>query len=139
VEGVRRKRIRADARRSGWTTTPATTWPAPTARTRDEVLAAVRADPSLGARIVAGRPYVWAEVRHAVRSEMALTLDDLLIRRMHLFYEARDGALSVARAVAERMAAEEGIGWDEAEIERQVERYRAAVEETRGFRPRAAA
>jgi len=64
---------------------------------------------------------------------MAMTLDDLLIRRMHLFYEARDGGMSVARAVAERMAAEAGIGWDAAEVERQVERYRAAVEATRGF------
>jgi len=99
----------------------------------DEILAAVRGEPSLGARIAEGFPYVWAEVPHAVRREMALTLDDLLIRRMHLFYEARDGGLSVARAVAERMAAEEGIGWDAAEIDRQVERYRAAVEATRGF------
>jgi glycerol-3-phosphate dehydrogenase len=99
----------------------------------EEVLAAVRADPSQGARIAAGFPYVWAEVPHAVRREMALTLDDLLIRRMHLFYEARDGGLPVARAIAERMAAEEGIGWDAAEVDRQVERYRAAVEATRGF------
>jgi len=93
----------------------------------------VRADPSRGARIAEGFPYLWAEVAHAVRREMALTLDDLLIRRMHLFYQARDGGLSVARAVAERMAAEEGIGWDAAEVDRQVERYRAAVETTRGF------
>ncbi|HEV7591394.1 MAG TPA: glycerol-3-phosphate dehydrogenase [Longimicrobium sp.] len=99
----------------------------------EEVLAAVRADPAQGARIAEGFPYVWAEVPHAVRREMALTLDDLLIRRMHLFYQARDGGLPVARAVAERMAAEEGIGWDAAEVDRQVERYRAAVEATRGF------
>jgi len=99
----------------------------------EEVLAAVRADPSLGTRIAEGFPYVWAEVPHAVRREMAITLDDLLIRRMHLFYEARDGGMPIARAVAERMAGEEGIGWDAAEVERQVERYRAAVEATRGF------
>jgi glycerol-3-phosphate dehydrogenase len=98
-----------------------------------EVLAAVRAAPALGARIAEGFPYVWAEVPHAVRREMAMTLDDLLIRRMHLFYEARDGGMPVARAIAERMAAEEGIGWDAAEVERQVARYRAAVEATRGF------
>lgn len=99
----------------------------------DEILGAVRADPPLGARIAEGFPYVWAEVPHAVRREMAMTLEDLLIRRLHLFYEARDGGLSVARAVAERMAPEVGIGWDAAEVERQVERYRAAVEATRGF------
>ncbi len=103
----------------------------------DVLLAAIRADRALGERIVATHPYVWAEVPHAVRSEMALTLDDLLIRRLHLFYEARDGGLSVARAVAERMAGEPGIGWDAAEVDAQVERYRAAVEATRGFRKKA--
>lgn len=98
-----------------------------------EVLAAVRADAAEGRRIAEGFPYVRAEIGHAVRHEMALTLDDLLIRRMHLFYEARDGGLSVAQAVAERMAREPGIAWDAGEVERQVARYRAAVEATRGF------
>ncbi|HEU4562524.1 MAG TPA: glycerol-3-phosphate dehydrogenase [Longimicrobium sp.] len=99
----------------------------------EAILAAIQADRSLGERIVPGHPYVWAEVPHVVRNEMAMTVEDVLIRRLHLFYEARDGGLSVARAVAERMAGEEGIGWDAAGIERQVERYRAAVEGTRGF------
>ena len=97
------------------------------------ILEAVRRDGALGERILPPFPYLWAEVPHAVRHEMALGVDDLLIRRLHLFYEARDGGLSVARAVAERMAREPGIGWDAAEVERQVERYRAAVEATRGF------
>jgi len=97
------------------------------------LLAAVRADRSLGERILPTQPYVWAEVPHAVRNEMAMSLEDLMIRRLHLFYEARDGGLSVARAVAERMAGEAGLGWDAAEVERQVERYRVAVEATRGF------
>jgi glycerol-3-phosphate dehydrogenase len=99
----------------------------------DAILAAIRADASLGERIVHGHPYVWAEIAHAVRHEMAVTLGDVLTRRLHLFYEARDGGLSVARAIAERMAGEPGIGWGPAEIGAQVERYRAAVEATRGF------
>lgn len=99
----------------------------------EAILAAIRADRTLGERIVPGHPYVWAEVPHVVHTEMAMTVEDVLTRRLHLFYEARDGGLSVARAVAERMAGEEGIGWDAAEIDRQVERYRAAVEATRGF------
>jgi len=99
----------------------------------DALLAAIRADASLGERIVPGHPYVWAEVPHAVRNEMAVALEDVLIRRLHLFYEARDGGLAAAWAIAERMAAEEGIGWSGSEIRAQVERYRAAVEATRGF------
>jgi glycerol-3-phosphate dehydrogenase len=98
----------------------------------EAVLAAVGADPALGEPILPGLPYVWAEVPHAVGAEMALTLEDVLRRRLHVFYEARDGGLSVAREVAERMAAVPGLGWDDAETSRQVEAYRRAVETTRG-------
>lgn len=96
------------------------------------VLARVRADASLGRPLVDGLPYLWAEVPHVVRCEMATTLSDVLVRRLHVFYEAADGGMSVAREVAERMAGEAGIGWDEAEVARQVEAYRAEVEATRG-------
>jgi glycerol-3-phosphate dehydrogenase len=97
------------------------------------LLAEVRRDPALGTRLVASLPYLRAEIAWAVRNEMTLTLEDLLVRRMHVFYEARDGGLDVAREVAERMAAEPGIGWSPAEVERQVERYRAAVAASRNF------
>lgn len=99
----------------------------------EALVAEVRRDPSLGRPLVDGLPYVWAEVRHAVRCEMAVTLGDVLVRRLHVFYEAADGGMSVAREVAERMAREPGIAWDAAEVERQVEAYRAEVEGTRGF------
>jgi glycerol-3-phosphate dehydrogenase len=97
------------------------------------LLAAIRADPALSQPLLPGFGYLWAEVSHAVREEMALALDDVLVRRLHLFYQARDGGLSVARAVAEHMAPLPGLGWDAAEVERQLEAYRAAVEATRGF------
>ncbi|HEX7243614.1 MAG TPA: glycerol-3-phosphate dehydrogenase C-terminal domain-containing protein, partial [Longimicrobiaceae bacterium] len=97
----------------------------------EELLAAVAADPALGAPLVAGLPYLWAEVAHAVTREMALTLEDVLRRRLHVFYEAADGGMPVARAVAERMAPLPGIGWDDAAVEEQLGAYRAAVEATR--------
>jgi glycerol-3-phosphate dehydrogenase len=97
------------------------------------VLDEIRRNPELGTRLVPSLPYLRAEIARAARCEMAMTLEDLLVRRLHIFYEARDGGLSVAREVAERMAAEPGIGWSAAEIERQVENYRLAVEATRGF------
>jgi len=103
------------------------------------ILDAVAADPELGTRLVPSLPYIRAEVAHGVRCDMATTLEDLLVRRLHLFYEARDGGLAVAREVAERMAAEPGIGWNEAEIDEQVRRYRRAVAGTRGFGSAAAA
>jgi glycerol-3-phosphate dehydrogenase len=99
----------------------------------EAILADVADDLSLGAPLVPGLPYVRAEVRHAVAREMTTTLDDVLTRRMHVFYEAADGGLSAAREVAEEMAAMEGIGWDDAAVEAQVAAYRRAVQETRGF------
>ncbi|HEU0298015.1 MAG TPA: glycerol-3-phosphate dehydrogenase/oxidase, partial [Longimicrobium sp.] len=99
----------------------------------DVLLAAVRADAGLAGRLMEGHPYLWAEVPHAVRAEMAMTLEDVLVRRLHLFYEAADGGLAVAEEVARRMAVEPGIGWSEAEVARQVEAYRRAVRENRQF------
>lgn len=99
----------------------------------ERVLALVRGDAALAGRLMEGHPYVWAEVVHAVRAEMALTLEDVLVRRLHLFYEAADGGLAVAEAVARRMASEPGIGWSGAEVAEQVDGYRAAIRETRGF------
>jgi glycerol-3-phosphate dehydrogenase len=90
-----------------------------------EVLALVREEPALGAPIVPGLDYLLAEVVHAVRHEMARTVDDLLARRTRLRLLARDASADVAPAVAAIMARE--LGWDDGEQERQVARYRAAV------------
>jgi glycerol-3-phosphate dehydrogenase len=95
------------------------------------ILREIESDPSLAEPIVAGQPYRWAEVPHAVRCEMALTLEDVLRRRMHLFYDVEDGGLGVAGEVAERMAGEEGIGWGAEEVSAEMARYREAVERTR--------
>jgi glycerol-3-phosphate dehydrogenase len=97
------------------------------------VLAAARVDAALAKRLMEGHPYIWAEVAHAVRAEMAMTLEDVMVRRLHLFYEAADGGLAVAEEAARRMAAEPGLGWSEAEAAAQVEAYRAAVQENRSF------
>jgi hypothetical protein len=95
------------------------------------ILRDVAGDATLGEPLVPGQPYLWAEVRHAVEAEMALTLEDVLRRRLHLFYEAEDGGLSVVRAVAERMTEMPGIGWDANRIDAEIASYTAAVERTR--------
>lgn len=93
------------------------------------ILGYVEENSALGEPIVPGLPYLLAEVLYAVGHEMALTLSDVLIRRTHVIYEARDGGLSRARAVAEVIAPR--LGWDEAEIERQLADYAAQVALTR--------
>ncbi len=96
------------------------------------VLAYAEENADLGERIVPGLPYLMAEALYGVQHEMALTLCDVLIRRTHVIYETRDGGLGQARAVAELMAPR--LGWDEAEIERQVAGYAAQVSLTQQWR-----
>ena len=83
-------------------------------------------------QIVEGRPDVWAEVDLAVREEMAMTLTDVLVRRLGLFYEAKDQAFDAAPDVASRMG--HLLGWDAGRTAREVEEYRAVVIAHRGFR-----
>ena len=96
------------------------------------VMAYVEENPALGERIVPALPYLMSEALYAVQHEMALALSDVLIRRTHVIYEARDGGLERARAVAEVMAPR--LGWDGAEIARQVETYRTQVALTQAWR-----
>jgi glycerol-3-phosphate dehydrogenase len=89
------------------------------------VEALVDDDPRLGEPLVPGLPYLRAEAVHAVRHEMARTLDDVLSRRTRARLLARDDSAAVADDVAALLAPE--LGWDDAERARQVKEYRAAV------------
>ena len=62
-----------------------------------------------------------AEVVHAVRSELALSLDDVLARRMRLAVQLRDRGASIAPRVAELMGRE--LGWDDARQAAEVAAY----------------
>ena len=75
------------------------------------VLNRVDRDRRLGDPLIAGRPEIWAEVDYAVEREMAVRVRDVLIRRLHLFYEFRDHAQGVVAPVAARMR--KLLGWDE--------------------------
>ena len=96
------------------------------------VLAYAEENASLGERIVPGLPYLMAEALYAVQHEMALTLCDVLIRRTHVIYETRGGGMECARTVAGLIAPR--LGWDEAEIGRQVADYAAQVALTQAWR-----
>jgi len=93
------------------------------------VAALIGARPQLSQPIVAGLPDLQAEVVHAVRHEMATTVDDVLARRTRLRLQARDASAAAADVVAGLMAAE--LGWDPAETARQAEAYRTAVDHER--------
>jgi len=88
--------------------------------------------PSAADRLIAARPDTWVEVEIAVHEEMAMTLGDVLVRRLGLFYETPDQGVHVAGAVAERIG---GIlGWDSARTEREIRAYEDLVRAHQGFR-----
>jgi len=66
-------------------------------------------------------PAIEAEVVHAARREMAQTLPDVLIRRLHLYYEEADHGARAVRRVAELMGAERG--WSSDRIEAEIAGY----------------
>jgi len=82
-------------------------------------------DRSLSAKIIPDLPYIWAEVDHAVHTELATTLRDVLRRRTQL--EIRDLAATrvVAPAVAARMGAL--LGWSDADVDAQVVAWEAVA------------
>ncbi len=100
--------------------------------TADEIRALVALRPDLGEPLVDGQPYLRAEAVHAVRHEMATTLDDVLARRTRAHLFDRRASLAAAPTVAGLMAEE--LRWSPEETERQLRAYRrlCADEENAG-------
>ncbi|MEJ7810630.1 MAG: glycerol-3-phosphate dehydrogenase [Gemmatimonadaceae bacterium] len=91
----------------------------------------VERERALGAALAPPLSYMAAELHHAVEREMALTLADLLIRRLHVAFETRDNGRSVAPAVAAIVAPL--LGWDDERIARELEDYEGEVERMFGI------
>ncbi len=79
------------------------------------------ADRRLLRRLVPPHPAIEAEVLHAVRRELARTVEDVMVRRTHLYYEHPERGIPAARRVAELMGQE--LGWDDEQLEAEAERY----------------
>ena len=87
-----------------------------------DVTALVKADRLLGDALVPGLPYTRAEAIYAAQSEMVVTLDDVLSRRTRARLFDRPATAAAAEDVARLIAAD--MGWDDAEIDRQVTQFR---------------
>ena len=96
------------------------------------VLERTVADPSAKAPLDPELPYLTAQVDEAVEHEFALTLDDVLSRRIPLVLRGRDQGLGIAQQVADRMAAK--LEWTPERTAKEVEAYRATVANSRAFR-----
>ena len=95
-------------------------------RVADEIRA-----PGGAERVTDGLPYTMGEMRYGVRSEMACTLADLLVRRTHLAFQTPDHGRSAAPRV---LAAVNGLGDFSnagalATYERDIERMFGIVDE----------
>jgi glycerol-3-phosphate dehydrogenase len=90
------------------------------------VLQLAAGEPLLAGRIEPSRPYLLAELRHAVNDEHAMTLGDLLIRRTPVAFETRDHG----RAAAERIVAlvAQWLGWSAAQTSAALTDYGAEVD-----------
>jgi glycerol-3-phosphate dehydrogenase len=89
------------------------------------VWALAAADHALAGRLSPGLPYLKAEVVHAATREMACTLGDVLLRRTHLGFEARDHGESALRATTALLA--DALHWPLKVRRAQVAAYRAEV------------
>ena len=86
-----------------------------------QITALVDTDSSLGQPLVPGLPYLRAEAVHAVRHEMARSLDDVLTRRTRARLADRSATLAAAPDVAALLATE--LGWGADERARQISQF----------------
>ena len=75
--------------------------------------------------------HLQAEVAWAARNELALSLDDVLARRMRLAQELPDRGASIAPGVAAVMGAE--LGWDKRRQNTEVKRYLESAQREYGL------
>ncbi len=85
----------------------------------------VRDDRALMKRLHPDHPAIEAEVIHAARRELPQHVDDMLIRRIHLFYELRDRGGPAAARVAQLMGKE--LGWEPSRIAEEARHYHDLV------------
>jgi len=82
---------------------------------------AVGHETGLLGRLADGEEHLEAEVAWAARRELALSVDDILSRRMRLAQELPDRGAAIAPRAAAILGAE--LGWDESRRAREVESY----------------
>jgi glycerol-3-phosphate dehydrogenase len=102
---------------------------------RAAMLAAIiRERPELVVRIVPGAPAIRAEVAHAIRSEMAASISDFLVRRTSMVWRDPAAAIAAAPEVARLMGAQ--LGWSDDRVASEINDFfsREALRDAVGIR-----
>ncbi len=87
----------------------------------EEVLRLMRSEPRLSQRLHPSRPEILAQVAYAVRTEKALHLEDVLLRRLEIGYSRERWGEAAEKASRLMM---ELLGWDEAKRQAEMDQYR---------------
>ena len=96
------------------------------------VVTAAIAEPG-GSERIGGSAYTIGEMRYVAQHELAYTLSDILLRRIHLGFETRDHGVDSAERVA--LAVASILGWSPADIAAQVNAYARDVSRIFGIDP----
>ncbi len=84
----------------------------------EEILQIIQLNPELAERVTPDLPYLKAEILHAASHEGALSVEDVLLRRTRISFEAGDSGASIASAVAAIIAPV--LNWSAADQKRSV-------------------
>jgi len=85
----------------------------------EEIKKLIKADASLSEKIHPAHPYTKAEIKWFIENEMAMTVEDILARRLRLLFLDAHAAIEAAPAVAEMLAASASTSedWKRQQIE----------------------
>ena len=92
----------------------------------EEILEIISSDSSMAERIIPELPYLKAEILHAVTHEGALSVEDVLLRRTRISFEAFDGGADVAPEVAKIIGDE--LSWGAKERNASVKSFLGVIE-----------
>ncbi len=92
-----------------------------------EILEIVAADESMAERLIPDLPYIKAEILHAASHEGALSVEDVLLRRTRISFEASDSGLSAANEVAEIIG--NVLQWSAADRKESVQAFAQVIQE----------
>lgn len=90
-------------------------------RAAKNILDLVKEDKSLGQHIIPEHPMIRAEVVYAVREELAVTIEDVLARRLGVQFYTWRGARDAAATVGAILGAE--LGWTDDQTQSSVNAY----------------